>query len=85
MDDRQFTRTQQAILNVLADGLPHARQEIHACLPDELGAMSNIRAHLSNIRKGLRPMGQDIICEWAKRQYCYRQVRLLASAIDGKR
>ena len=80
-----FTPVQQRMLAVLADGLPHTREEIHACLWDERGAMSNIRFHISMIRKVLRPKGQDILIEYIKKKLHYRQVRLLASATDGKR
>ena len=84
MDNGSLTSTQQAMLSVLADGRPHRRGELHACLPDELGAMSNVQPHLTAIRKVLRPRGQEIICEWYKRGYAYRWVHLLASTVDGK-
>ena len=80
-----YTPTQRAMLTVLADGLDHTRQELHACLPDSLGPLTNIKAHLCNLRKHLRPMGQDIVCVLVNRRICYRHVRLLASAYDGKR
>ena len=71
------TPTQRAMLDVLADGLPHTREELHACLPDELGVIGNIRPHITAIRKVLRPRGQDIICETAYRRTRYRHVRML--------
>lgn len=74
-----FTPTQQAMLNVLADGLPHRREELHACLPDELGALTNIHRHLVAMRKLLRPEGQEIICQLLNRRYYYRLVRPLNS------
>ena len=74
-----FTLTQQAMLDVLADGLPHTREELHACLPDELGPLGNIRRHLVAIRKVLRPKGHDIVCERVRRRSHYRHVRLLGS------
>lgn len=57
-----LTKTQRLMLNLLADGAPHTRQELHACLWDEDGSITNIRAHISNVRKLLRPIGEDIIC-----------------------
>ena len=78
-----FTPTQSRILRVLSDGRRHSRKEIHGCLVDELGELSNIQAHLSNIRKKLRPIGEDIICEFYQRTIYYRHVRLLASSNDG--
>jgi hypothetical protein len=79
-----YTPTQQAMLDVLSDGQAHTRQELHACLPDELGPLSNINSHLCNTRKHLRPIGQDIVCELVNRRICYRHVRLLASTYTGK-
>ena len=71
------------MLAVLADGQPHTRDELHACLPDELGPGSNIRPHLSAIRKRLRLIGEDVICEWKDRKYLYRHIRLLTPVEDG--
>ena len=71
------TPVQQAMLRVLSDGIRHDPKELHACLPDQEGALSNIQMHLSNIRKVLRPKGQDVICELANRRVYYRWVRLL--------
>lgn len=73
-----FTPTQQKMLAVLADGKAHAREELHKCLEDPLTSVKAIRAHLSSIRKLLRPAGEDIICELKDRAICYRHVRLLS-------
>jgi hypothetical protein len=51
----EFTETQERILALLSDGLPHTRSEIHGCLPDDMGAITNIKAHLTAIRKKLPP------------------------------
>ena len=75
-----FTPTQQAMLDVLADGLPHTREELHACLPDELGNPRNVHHHLYPLRKQLRLMGQDILCEWVNHRPRYRHVILLPAA-----
>ena len=64
----QLTPTQEKMLGVLSDGMRHTRQELHACLSDELAPLSNIQMHISNIRKVLRPIGQDIICEYYRRK-----------------
>lgn len=77
---------QRKMLEVLSDGMPHTREELHACLWDEQGALSNIKAHITAIRAKLRPIGEDILCEVGyKLQFRYRHVRLLASAVNGKR
>jgi DNA-binding response OmpR family regulator len=79
-----FTDTERKILGILADGLPHTRPELHACLPDELSSLTTIQFHISRIRKKLRPFGQDIVCE-LNNGIKYRRVQLLVPAADGKR
>lgn len=83
MTNNSFTKTQTAILAVLADGQLHTREELHACLPDELSGASAVRFHVSNIRKSLRPKGQDIICQLKNRRIFYRHVRLLTGFGSG--
>ncbi len=78
MINNGFTKTQKAILAVLADGQPHTREELHRCLPDELSELSAVRFHVCNIRKVLRAKGQDIICELKKRRIHYRHVRIIS-------
>jgi len=73
----KFTKTQRAILDVLSDGGPHPREELRQCLDDELASLAAMRVHLSELRKLLRPQGQDIICELRHRKTHYRHVRLL--------
>lgn len=80
-----FRPTEAKIMALLSDGLPHTRQEVHACLPDELSSITAIKAHLTAIRKHLRPIGQDILCVWVTRKRMYRLVRLVASANDGRK
>jgi hypothetical protein len=65
------------MLDVLSDGLPHSRKELHACLSDPMVDMAAIRVHICHIRKVLRPRGQDIVCELKHRKIHYRHVRLL--------
>ena len=74
----EFTPTQRRMLRVLADGLPHSRAELHACLWDERGPLSNIKTHLFKIRKVLSLRGEDIVCVLHRRTVHYRHVRLLA-------
>lgn len=73
-----YTPTQRKMLAVLSDGLPHSKVELHACLHDDLGEMSNIRVHLANVRKHLRPKGQDVLTQFINRRLHYRLVRLIA-------
>lgn len=57
-----FTPTETRILNLLADGKPHARDELLACLWDELSGKAALLTHLTRIRRKLEPFGQTIRC-----------------------
>lgn len=72
---RSFTPTQRRLLQVLADGKPHTAAELFACLPDDLGEVTNVRSHLTELRKRLRGKGQEIACELVGRQAFYTLVR----------
>lgn len=74
----RFTPTQQAIVNALADGMAHSRDQLQALLPDELAGRSALAKHICLIRKVINPIGQDIICEYRSRNLFYRHVRLLS-------
>lgn len=73
-----YTPTQRKMLAVLSDGLPHSKAELHSCLHDDLGAVENIQIHLTNIRKRIRPKGEDILTQFIDRRLHYRLVRLIA-------
>ena len=75
----KFTRTERRMMEILADGLPHSRRELHACLPDELGELRNIWTHISRIRKKVRPKGREIVCEIWQRTVHYRLVVLVTA------
>ncbi len=75
--------TKQRILEMLADGLPHTKAELMTCFEDDMAPVSSLFTHISSLRKDLRPIGQDIICEYIRRRTHYRHVRLLASPYDG--
>ncbi len=65
----------QRMLNLLADGRPHTAQELHGCLEDELGPVSNIEVHLSILRKALETRGEDITCRRRDGVTWYAHVR----------
>lgn len=62
VDGNGLTPTQRKMLRVLCDGEAHTRQELHACLPDELSALSSIHKHLHNLKAWLKPKGYLIRC-----------------------
>jgi len=74
-----WTPVETKMLQLLSDGKPHTREELHGCLWDDKSYLRTIQFHLSKIRQRLRPQGQDIICELFKRQIHYRHIRYLAS------
>lgn len=72
----KFTPTEQRILDLLEDGLPHSRKDVIACLNDEMATRLNLNPHLTHLRNKLRPLGQTIICELVKKAIFYRRVIL---------
>ncbi len=73
----RLTPTEQKLLAILGDGLLHPREELHTCLPDELGGENNLQVHICNMRKKLRPAGQSIACEMLEGRANYHLVRLI--------
>lgn len=73
---RGLSTVQRKMLSVLADGLPHHRKELHSCLWEQDGPLSNIRYHLSRLRKNL-PDGEEIIYQYLKRTLYIRHIRRL--------
>ena len=74
----EFTPTQIRMLEILSDGLPHTKDELHKCCgPSGLWAVPN---HVSSLRKKLNRRGQDIVCRKVQNgPMCYQHVRLLSS------
>ena len=80
-----YTPTQQRILKLLSDGQRHPRAEVFdVCIGDDLLDRALLNDHISRLRKKLRPLGQDIICESSGRGYFFRHVRLLCNPHNGK-
>lgn len=75
----KYSRTQQKILDTLADGMRHKREELLDCLGDNQADYGTLKSHIARLRRKLRPEGQDIICEYYFLALYYRHVRLLAS------
>lgn len=76
----EFTPTQLRLLAVLNDGLPHSRRELCNCVPNDMTSWATIKVHLSNIRKKIRPRGEDVLCVVRCRRIHYQLVRLLPPA-----
>lgn len=73
----QLTATQQRILDVLRDEMPHPVAQVMECLSDEMADKGVLHVHIHNTRNKLRSQGRDIVYE--KGHDCYRLIRLLAS------
>ena len=87
----KFTKTQQKILDVLADGEPHPRAELWACIPCVSGmtdeeikefARTNTNTQLDYIRQKLRTVGESIICQAVGRKLCFRHIRFLIPPVQ---
>lgn len=78
----EFTRMEQVLLNVLADGKDHTRRELLEALQrsedDPNISLPNLQNMLSRTRKKLLPIGQDILCVIRNGIY-YQQIRLLGT------
>ena len=69
---------QQRMYDLLKDGLPHSLQELHGCLHDELGAMVNAQVAISFLRRRIRPVGLEVVCQRNNgAQPTYRLVRVI--------
>ena len=75
----QITRPiEEKMLRLLMDGAPHTRRELFTCLYEQDAPLSNIRMHISSLRKRVREYGMEIVCELrSQRSVNYRLVRLL--------
>ena len=80
----EFTKTQLRIVEVLSDGKRHHSLELQMYLrkhePEGIAKHKSVIVHITGIRKKLRPVGEDIVCEYFQRKKYYRHVRLLAGS-----
>lgn len=57
-----LTPTERRMYEVLSDGSLHSSHELHGCLLDDMGPVSNVKPHLTHLRKKLREHGLNITC-----------------------
>lgn len=70
-----FTPTERRLLRVLADGLPHRKGDLLACMPDEAGLDANVATHIYRIRLKLAVRNHTIVQEQVSwRVYSWRLV-----------
>ncbi len=78
-----YTSQERGILAVLADGMAHRREELADVLkiddPEitKYKRNSRVQTSLTGLRRKLREIGQDIICEYRCGTFYYRQIVLL--------
>lgn len=78
MDLSGFTPTERRMVILLADGKPHTRKELHACLIDEMGPLCNIKPHLQAIKRKIEYLGEDIVCVLGQsRKISYRRIKII--------
>lgn len=82
MTDPDYTPTQRMLLEVLSDGLPHKRDDLRRLIDPDLCERATLRVHISHLRHHLRLDGQNILCVWHKRVWCYQQVKLINPSIS---
>lgn len=72
-----YTPTHRRILAILEDGKGHSNDELHKALDDELTSKKALNVHICSLRKMLRIIGEDIVCDFQKglRNPLYRHVR----------
>ncbi len=79
-----LTPTQARLLQVLNDGATHRREELVACLDDELSDLINFYMHIHKLRAKLRVIGQVVTCTKPGDTWLYQLGRNVASSNDGR-
>lgn len=62
MLDLILTPTEARMFKLLEAGRLRTREELFACLVDDMGDVKNIKVHLSSLRRKLQPHGYDVLC-----------------------
>lgn len=73
-----LTPTEQKIIDLLSDGLPHQRADVLKCVNDRLADLHTLAVHMFNIRRKVRPFGKDVLLVTRKGGYHYQYVILLS-------
>jgi len=76
----KLTPTEQILFDALADGEAHRPQDLITLLGDELMDRTALKSHLHNLRRKLRPTGEDILAQSYGRRIGYRRVILITTA-----
>lgn len=76
-----LTPVLQRIFTVLADGLPHHKEELADEQAGEYSTTASVRMHLLRLRAHLRLRGEDILVQYMNGRPYYRVVRLLSEGL----
>jgi hypothetical protein len=78
----RWTITEHRIAEMLSDGYPHLPADLMVCIADDLADKHALELHISNMRKKLNPIGEDIVCRFNHKRIYYQHVRLLTKTIE---
>lgn len=78
----EYTPIQKRLMKVLKDGKLHTMDELFKCLEDDWGTRSNVRTHLTILRRKLRTLGKDVITELIRGCHYYRYVTVEEKYVD---
>jgi DNA-binding response OmpR family regulator len=81
MTKEAFTRTEQAIFDILSDGKGHRRKDLHKTLCGP-SSPKTINVHICKLRKKL-PAGLEIVAVASQNGLVFRMMRQLVSGHDG--
>jgi len=81
LSEVRFTKTEQAIINVLRDGSPHDSSELIASFTDDLDGGDALRTHLCRMRAKIMSTGWTIISQYYK---CRLRYRLMGIYSEGE-
>lgn len=73
----QYTKTEQRIIKLLSDGMPHPREDLLECMLDPMGNYVALTSHIVRLRRKVRTLNQEIVCELRRGAIYYRQIILL--------
>ena len=76
-----FTPTQRKIFDMLLDGQPHTKKELHGCLWDDMNDDPDncLKAHISTMRRIIGLQGLDIVARGHNGTTQYRLVRYITA------
>lgn len=81
MTERKYTPNEQRILDVLADGHPHVKYELVELFGTDKEFLDHYQGAMyeaiSQLRKKLTPIGEDVVCVIRGRKTYYQWIRLM--------